>query len=188
MNIEELEKWIATKSGTDWLNEKKAGLLSKNNELINSLKTANGSIADYELRLAAVTKEADQERGALKQALLVTPLEKLLEEKNVFKILLPHITKELCEVYDLTIKADGDNRQAVGTIDGQELPLADIVETWVKSENAKEFIQQPIVGFTMPQVKGGIVDEIQTLKGKTGRELARMTDKEFEQVLSKGVA
>jgi len=182
-----IEDWLKTDDGKQWEQEFKKGLLSKNNELIQSLKQANGNNADTEQRLTALQKELEQERAALKAALLSEPLAKILEQKNVFKILIPEVVNKLAEVYDLYVEGNGEHREAIGTIDGKELTLDDIVDTWANSGEGKEYINPVLPGQIVSTAPNFGTELPPTLKGRTGQQLAAMTDDDFEHVLKQEI-
>ncbi|MCL2185250.1 MAG: hypothetical protein FWB86_05265 [Treponema sp.] len=178
MNIDELNKWLETVDGSAWLEKQKAGLIKKNEQLLNELKnTASGS------SLAELQKQLDQEKAALHQSLIDQPLERTLLTKGIIPICIPELKRKLVQSYGLSIKADGENRTATGKIDvdgvSTEKPLSDILEIWTESTEAKEYIKPPLhMVSTTPDLTGG--DRVKpTIRGKNGRELLEMSDNDF---------
>ena len=140
MDLKQLETWIETEAGKKWLDNQKAGLIRKNEELIKELKTAGGSLSDTNQRLADVEKQLLDKQAELKRALLDMPLEKTLKEHGVFEILIPQISRELSEIYDLYTK----DMKAMGKLkndkESLELPLDDIVNTFLKTETGRQYV------------------------------------------------
>jgi hypothetical protein len=190
MDIKELEAWLQTEQGRAWLDEKKSGLVKKNEQLIGELKTACGGSSEISLRLADVEKALEIEKAANKRALLDAPLLALLESKGVFNILMPEIARQLTETYGLTIHADGEGRKVIGKIkDGdteKELTLTDAVDTWLKTDDARQYIDTRkntvTVVSTVPNLSGGDPPS-KALDGKNGRELAEMSDNDFQNAV-----
>jgi hypothetical protein len=184
MDIKELEKWVETESGIKWLDGKKEGLIRKNEELIKELKTAGGSMSELTRRVTDMEKQLIDKQAAVQQALLDLPLQKLLKEHGVFDILIPQICRELKEVYDLDIK----DMKAMGKLkndtESQELPMGDIVEAYFKTESARQYVNpaNTKVISTCIDVKGGDPPS-KGIEGKTGIELARMSDTDFENAI-----
>jgi hypothetical protein len=187
MDIKELEKWSETKDGISWLDGKKAGLIKKNDELLAQLKTVNGGVSELSSRFTETEKQLEIEKAAMRQALLVQPLEKALLDKKVFPVVIPHLKSELIEVYGLDVKnVDGGSRSAIGTIelDGAkvEKPLCEIIDLWAQTESAKSYIppgEKTVVSTSI--VSGVGSSHGQPLDGLSGRELAAMSDSEFNR-------
>jgi hypothetical protein len=190
MDLKEIEKWVETTEGKKWLDGKKEGLIRKNEELIKELKHAGGGLSDTSLRLADVEKQLLDKQAELKRALLDIPLEKLLKENGVFEILIPQISRELCEIYDLGIKGNAGDMKITGTVMNEneplELPMGDIVDTFLKTETGRQYVNpanmKTQIISTCLNVKGGDPSS-KSLEGKTGRELAQMSDSDFQDAI-----
>jgi hypothetical protein len=190
MDLKELEKWVESADGKKWLDGKKEGLIKKNEELIKELKTAGGGLSDTSSRLADVEKQLLDKQAELKRALLDIPLEKLLKENGVFEILIPQISRELSEVYALSIKGNAGDMKVTGTIKNEneslELPMNELVDTFLKTETGRQYVNPANIKTqtisTCLDVKGGDRPG-KPLEGKTGIELARMSDTEFQDAI-----
>jgi len=184
MDLKELETWTGTPAGIKWLDGKKEGLLKKNEQLIKELKAAGGGMSELTQRVSDLEKQLEDKQVELKRSLIDVPLEKLLKEYGVFEILIPQISRELCEVYDLRIS----DMKAIGTVKNEneslELPIGDIVNDFLKTETGKQYVNPAAIKTvsTCLDVKGGDLPN-KALEGKTGRELAQMSDSDFENAI-----
>ena len=138
MDLKEIEKWLETEQGKQWLETQKKGLIDKNNELLEKLKTANGELEKANGNIQKLESDLTQSQAVISDTLLSKPLAQKLKEKGVFEVLIPNLTKTILESYGLHI-ADGN---AVGKVnkDGKEteLTLDQIIESWSKSDRAKD--------------------------------------------------
>jgi hypothetical protein len=188
MDIKELETWIKTTEGIKWLDTQKEGLIRKNEQLIGELKSAGGGVSELTQRVTDLQKQLDDKQAELKKALLFNPLDKLLKDNGCFEILIPQISRELQEIYDFTI--DGNAGDTTGKVkneaEAQALPLGVIVDTFLKSESGRQFVnpaslKTQVISTTL-DVKGGD-PPCKPLEGKTGIELAQMSDSEFQTAI-----
>jgi hypothetical protein len=189
MDLKQLETWIETTEGKKWLDSQKEGLLKKNEELIKELKTAGGSLSELTQRVTDTEKQLETEKAAIRQALLVQPLQNSLTEK-VFPVILPHLMNELCETYGLAVKAASDGtRAAIGTVEINgtkvEKTLSEIVDHWTQTDGAKSYLipQPTTVVSTCIAASGKNSQGQQQLDGLTGRELAAMTEQDFQSAV-----
>jgi hypothetical protein len=189
MDLKELEKWINTDEGKKWLDGKKEGLIRKNEELIKELKTAGGGMSELTQRVTDTEKALGKEKAAMREALLLQPLEKTLLEKKVFPVVIPALKNELIEAYGLDVKeADGGSRSAMGVIeqDGakMEKPLSEIIDLWIQTEDAKSYIPPPVTSVVSTSVLSGVGgSHSQPFDGLSGRELAAMSDRDFDNAV-----
>jgi len=195
MDLKALNEWTETPEGESWLNEKKQGVLSKNTELLQALKTANGGLSETSQRLADTEKALEIEKAELKRVLLDTPLDKMLKDYGCFEILIPQIIREIKETYGLSINGNAGDLKVTGTVkkeDGTEsqMPMGDIVDSFLKTETGRQYVnpanlKTEVISTTL-DVKGGS-KPTDSLTGKTGQELAKMTDQEFQDAIQQSM-
>jgi hypothetical protein len=158
MNIEELEKWIATDEGVKWLETQKQGLANKNTELLEKLKTANGDLETANGTIQKLQSENAKTQAVNREALLTRPLAEKLKSRGVFDVLLPEISKTVIETYGLNI-TDGNAAGRV-TESGKErvLTMDEAVDAWSKLETSKDYFKprETQTVSTVPNLCGGI--------------------------------
>jgi len=184
MDVNELNKWLETEEGKQWSDSLKSGLVNKRDELLQALKDANGKLAEMDQRSTAAEALIKEEQAALAAVLVDQGLAQLLKDAHVFDVAVPSSIATLKETYGIKVRADGLNRSAVGIIkgdDGKEIekPLADIVSSWSKTQEAKQVIQNTNSG---GGGHGGMVSIPQSntgLKNLSGPALASLSDAEF---------
>jgi len=183
MDLKELNSWVETDDGKQWLEAQKKGLLDKNSELLDSLHKSNADMAELGRRLAAAESSLEAEKAFVSCQLIDQKLEALLNNKRFFKTIIPHCIERLKNGYAITVKADGENRAAMGTIkdaEGNEkqLSLAECFEHWSQLPDNHDL--------TPPQNMGGDAtgNTSSSISTRTmpmnGQELAKLTDAEFE--------
>jgi len=184
MDISTLDSWVTTTGGSAWLDSQKAGLIAKRDELLTAQKTANGKIAELELRLGETESRALDADAFIHRHVVSDALERLLMNTGVADAFLPIVKKAVLDGYAIQLKrADGDFI-ACGTIkdaDGADVEagLEAIVEAWAKLPEAQQLIVNRNSGggatgstcVGVPQPK---------LQGMTGRQLATMSDNDFQ--------
>jgi hypothetical protein len=183
MDVNELNQWIETEDGRAWADKIKQPLLNKRDELLAELKTANGKLAESEQRSAAAAEELSQERDALSALVVDKELSRILKEAHCMEGAIPGVIAELKESNAITVKADGLNRKAVGTItaeDGttKEAGLAELVSLWAAIPAAKQVILNSSTGGGALG-SGGNVHSAPALGNLSGPALAKMSDAEF---------
>jgi len=157
MDLQELEKWIATAEGSKWLEGQKKPLLDKRDELLEKVRTGNAGIEQLNQRIASLESDLSKEQTVNREALLSRPLDEKLKQKGVFEVLIPELSKTIAEAYGLRL-ADGN---AVGKVNENgketELTLDQIIESWAKNDSAKDcFRPQDIkTQSTSPNFKSG---------------------------------
>jgi len=156
MDVQELEKWVLTDEGKQWIEAQKKGLLDKNTELLEKLKKANGELETANGNIQKLEGDLSKAQGVNKEVLLSRPLAEKLKQKGVFEVLIPELSKTIEGTYGLQLA----NGNAIGkTKDGEketELTLDQIIEHWAKSDSAKDcFKPQGIkTESTSPDFKG----------------------------------
>jgi len=162
MDLKELNSWVETDEGKQWLSSQKKGLVDKNSELLEKLKKANGELETANGNIQKLESDLSKNQAVIKDTLLSKPLTEKLNAKGVFPVLLPELVKRLSDTYSLSIQ-DG-NAAGKMTIDGKEtvLTLDQVLEHWGASDQAKDCFK-PVdlkTQSTTPDFKGGkpIVD------------------------------
>jgi hypothetical protein len=162
MDLKELNSWVETDDGKQWLEAQKKGLLDKNSELLEKLKTANGTLDKANGDIQGLTSELEKSQAVIHDTLLSKPLTEKLNAKGVFPVLLPELVKQLSDTYSLSIE-DG-NAAGKMIVDGKEtvLTLDQAIEHWSASDQSKDCFK-PLdlkTQSTIPDFKGSkpIVD------------------------------
>jgi predicted nuclease with TOPRIM domain len=196
MDVKALNEWAETEAGKKWLDEKKEGLRKKNEQLIKELKSQTSGISELTQRVTDMEKALENKQAELKRSLIDIPLEKQLKEHGVFEILIPQISREISETYGLNINGNANDIKVTGTIknenetESQILPMNEIVDFHLKTEAGKQYVnpanvKTEIISTTL-DVKGGDKPS-KTLEGKTGRELAQMSDSDFQDAIKQSM-
>jgi len=157
MNIAELEKWLETAEGKTWLETQKKPLIEKRDELLAKISASNASADQLNEKIAGLESNLLKANGVIREVLLSRPLAEKLKEKGVFETLIPTLSESITEAYSLQIKANGDNQETIGKIDGKETGLEQIIDAWSKTDKAKECFKPMDVKkeSTSPDFKGG---------------------------------
>ena len=80
MDIKELDTFIETDQGKEWMTRHKKPLLDKRDELLGELKAVNGRLAEASQRVADSEKLLSEERAAIRKAVVDAPLTAMLEK------------------------------------------------------------------------------------------------------------
>jgi hypothetical protein len=156
MDTVELEKWLETEPGKQWLEAQKKGLLDKQAELLEKVTKGNAENKTLYERIASLESELSKEQGINKEVLLSRPLAEKLKQKGVYEVLVPTLSKTIAEAYGLQLA----NGNAIGKVNENgketELNLDQIIDAWAKSDQAKDcFKPQDIkTQSTGPDLKG----------------------------------
>ena len=138
MDIKELELWLETAEGKQWIEAQKKGLLDKNNELLEKITGSNAANKTLNERIINLESDLLNEQAVSKEVLLSRPLAEKLKQKGVFEVLIPEISKTISETYGLQIV----NGNATGKVKECEketvLSLDQIIESWSKTDKAKD--------------------------------------------------
>ena len=138
MNLQELEKWLETPEGKQWIDSQKKGLIDKNNELLEKLTGGNATNNQLNEKIVKLESDLLKANGTIREALLSRPLAEKLKQKGVFEALIPTLAETITQSYGLEIKADGNDFNVMGKVDGKETELDQILDAWSKSDKAKE--------------------------------------------------
>jgi hypothetical protein len=142
MDLKELESWVLTDEGKQWLEGQKKPLLDKRDELLEKIKTGNASIEQLNQRLASLESDLSTANGTINEVLLHKPLAEKLKQKGVHEILIPELSKTISGTYGLGIA----NGNAIGKVkDGEketELTLDQVVDSWEKTASKDLFKPQ----------------------------------------------
>ena len=188
MDLHELNEWLKTEEGIQWLDTQKAGLVNKRDELLSALKDSNAKLAELDQRSAAAESLVKEERAALAKVMIDQGLARLLKEANIYESVIPSVTATLKETYGIQVKADGLNRLAVGKLKGdngeeKELSLNEIIDVWRKTPEAKEVTPNlNSGGGSIPMPVSNARYSIPDLQKIQGRTLASMSDAEFQNM------
>lgn len=138
MDTVELEKWLETEPGKQWLEAQKKGLLDKQAELLEKVTKGNAENKTLYERIASLESDLSKEQAVNREVLLSRPLANKLKEKGVFEVLIPELSKTIAETYGLQF-ANGD---AIGKVtEGgkeTELSLDQVIEHWAKLDTSKD--------------------------------------------------
>lgn len=142
IDLAELEAWVQGEEGKAWVEAQKKPLVMKREELLEALKKANGASASAAQRAADLERILGEERAAVERVVIDGELGRILREGRVMEPAIPGLISELRESYGLAVKADGQDRKAIGKIkgaDGKEVDadLAAIYAAWKDTEEAK---------------------------------------------------
>ena len=157
MDLKELEKWLETEPGKQWLEAQKKGLLDKNSELLEKVSKGNAENKTLYERIGSLESDLTKSQAVVNDTLLSKPLANKLKEKGVFEVLIPELSKTIAETYGLQLV----NGNATGKVkEGekeQELTLDQIIDTWAKLDTSKDcFKPQDLqTQSTSPDFKGG---------------------------------
>jgi hypothetical protein len=157
MNVEELEKWLETEPGKQWIEAQKKGLLDKQAELLEKVTKGNAENKTLNERIVSLESELSKSQAVVNDTLLSKPLAEKLKNKGVFEVLIPELSKTIAEAYGLQLA----NGNAIGRVkeDGKEteLTLDQIIDAWSKLDTSKDcFKPQDIkTQSTSPDFKGG---------------------------------
>jgi hypothetical protein len=152
IDLAELETWAQGEEGKAWVEAQKKPLIMKREELLEALKKANGASAQAAQRAADLERILGEERAAVERVVVDGELGRILREGRVMEPAIPGLISELRESYGLAVKADGQDRKAIGKIRGAdgketEADLAAIYAAWKDTAEAKSV--------TLAQAAGG---------------------------------
>jgi hypothetical protein len=186
MDSKELEKWLETDEGRNWIEAQKKPLLDNRDSILGELKAANGKLSALGQRLSETENTLQSERAVTSKYLIDNDLIALLRKANVFEVAIPHTLETLKAAYSLSVKADGDNRKAIGVLKDEkgndiEAGLSDVLADWVAKPLSKCFIQNRNAGGGALGSGFGLYTApiSSALRNISGPELAKMSDNEF---------
>lgn len=152
MDLTELETWIKTEAGTAWLDEQKAGLISKRDQLLGELRAASSRGTELAQRAADVEKLLTEERAAVRFHVVDTELDRLLDEQRVPQAIRPSVIALLNESYGIELAVDptgANKRKAVAKLKGADgaekvVSLREMIDHWKLTPEAKSVRLAPI--------------------------------------------
>jgi hypothetical protein len=186
MDLNELNEWVETEAGKQWLEGMKQPLLNNRDELLAALHESNAKVSELGQRSGQAEAALEKERAVLSNHLIDKELARILETKHVMKPAIPGVIAELRQSYGLTVKnIDDVHRMAIGKIKTgdveKELALDEIVDAWSTTKAAKEVtLQTNTGGGAMGSGRYGAVSRPREQLGKmTSQQLGRMSDADF---------
>jgi len=138
MDLQELNKWLETAEGKQWLDSQKKGLIDKNNELLEKVTGSNATNNQLNEKVVKLESDLLKANGTIREVLLSRPLADKLKSKGVFETLIPTLAETITQSYGLEIKANGNDLNVMGKVDGKETGLDQILDAWSKGDKAKE--------------------------------------------------
>ena len=105
MNVEELEKWVLSGEGLQWLENKKSGLVKKNTELLAELKKSNAELTTATDKSNALAEQM----GTLEKTFLADFKERFFEGSGIFPILKNAVWEKIIN----NAKENGDEFKVV---------------------------------------------------------------------------
>lgn len=141
MDKQELETWLETEEGSAWLEEKKAPLIKKRDELLEQNKSLRADLTGLKTEADGQREATQREQNALKKVLIDDKLDALMNKHGVFPQLRNALRSEL-EEKGLEVAADGEHRKAVVGSDQKE--LSEYMQEWAESDEAAEWLKPPV--------------------------------------------
>lgn len=138
MDINELDKWLETDEGAEWLEAKKAPLAKKKDELLEQVKTLRADLTEVQSSASGANSALQQEREALRELVIDRQLDKAMEGLRIHPKLKNAFRSELEEAYSFEVQADGQERKGIAKdADGNEYDLSEVLEKWGHDENGQ---------------------------------------------------
>jgi len=191
MNIDELNAWISSDEGKAWADALKAPLLAKRDELLISLREANGRVAQVASRATDAEKLLAEERVAVERTVVDGELTRILKDKRVMEPVIPGVIAELKQAYGLAVHADGADRRALGKLKDEagnvkDVDLSAIYAAWSQTAAAREVtLDAGGSGGAAPGSGGHNQPPAPPrLSSLSGRALASMSDEDFQTALN----
>jgi hypothetical protein len=138
MDLQELTKWLETPEGKAWIEAHKKGLIDKNNELLEKLTSGNATTNQLNEKVVKLESDLLKANSTIREVLLSRPLADKLKTKGVFEALIPTLAETITQSYGLEIKTNGNDFEVIGKDNGKETGLDSIIDTWSKTDQAKE--------------------------------------------------
>jgi len=187
INIDELNWFITTEEGKSWLDGQKASLLENRDQVLSELKKTGGEYSELKRRFEETENTLLTEKAVTSKYLIDNELTRLLKQANVYEEVIPKTIETLKTAYGLTVKADGENRTAIGVLKDQdgkdtESTLADVVNAWTQEPESKFFRMSANTGGGAPGGSRNASTALQSIGNISGPELAAMSDEEFRNL------
>lgn len=186
MIIQEIEEWLKSEEGTTWLESKKAPLLTKNKELLDSLHAANGRVSDALRAQQDAEKLLSDERGLTEKLAVDESLAANLRNHGVFPQAIPGVVTELKQAYGLTVQSDGQTRKVSGkNSQGVPVDLETAIQEYLNTPDGKAVTLVTNSGGGAPGSRPKAPEATQSkLAGMSGRQLAGMSESEFQAAIT----
>jgi hypothetical protein len=190
MNLKELEKWLETDEGRNWIEAQKKPLLENRDSILSELKKASGEYSELEQRFKEIENTLMAEKAVTSKYLIDNELTRLLKQANVFEDIIPRTIDTIKTAYGLTVKADGDNRTVIGLLKDKngkdaEATLETVVKAWTQDPYSKYFIRNINSGGGAGMdgsISGRYGAISRSLNDIPGPALAKMSDQEFSNL------
>jgi len=187
MDLKELEKWLETDEGRDWIEAQKKPLLENRDSILSGLKKASGEYSELERRFKETENTLMAEKAVTSKYLIDNELTRLLKEADVFEEFIPRIADTIKTAHGLTVKADGNNRTVIGVLKDKkgkdaEATLEAVVKAWTEDRFNWGHIRNGNQGggATGSMIISGSVSP--DLNKISGPSLAKMSDQEFSNI------
>lgn len=155
MNLSELNEWLETDEGRQWLEDQKKPLLEKRTELLANVKSLNERLREATQRADDAEGTLKTEREAFRSTLVNNTFDQFIEER-VATSFREGVKSLLSGRLTIDIEANGPQRTPVVTDginslplkDGEtELPqrvtLSDYLDRWQETEEASGYLRAP---------------------------------------------
>ena len=137
MDENELNEWIKSEAGAEWLEQQKAPLLKKKDELLSEVKRLGERLTEESQRATDTEKLLQDERAALHTHVVDGELDRLMDEYNVSPKAREAVRSAMKSSHDITLSpSEADGKKRVAMIDSQT-KLADHFAQWAESDEAK---------------------------------------------------
>lgn len=134
---EAIRKYLTEhEDGKALLEELKAPLLAKRDELLEEVKSLSGRFTESATKVNDLSTLLAQERGAVQRLVVDDALDRFLTRANVLPDRIETAKAILKGRHEITVNADGVQRKAVVG----ERTLEDVVREWSESDEARHFV------------------------------------------------
>lgn len=185
MNVQEIEEWLKSEEGTKWIEDKKAPLLAKNKELLESIHAANGRVTEALRAQQDAEKLLSGERGLTEKLAIDEALAVNLRNQGVFPQAIQGVVAEIKQAYGLTVTSDGQNRKVSGK-NSQGLPvdLETATREYLATPDGKAVQLNQSSGGGAPGSQARAPEPDKSLGSMSGRDLAKMSDSDFQAAIN----
>lgn len=178
MNKIELETWVLTDDGKEWLDEKKSGLLSKNTELLKEISDSNAKLKSLTDESNALTGKNKSYENYIKGKLINSTF-----TKDTSIQLIAGTNNVVTSILNEQAKANGgfslliNDKNEIKLTDGKGKDFQQYFDEFAKTDTGKSYIKNPSSG---GGARGGFNDGCMTrsaLESMTPEMVARNLDK-----------
>lgn len=182
MKIEEVEKWLETDEGKQWLEEKKRPLLKKNSDLLEEIALNKKRLTDETTKGNALEGKLNSYLAKLKKEMCLNCFDdydrfknRLISDKELREFVLSKIEKIADADGGLVADIDDNGEFHYQTADGKS--FQDYYSEWLTTESAKSYIQNLSCGGGA-RGSGGSFDNFTkaSIKKMTPEEVAKNLD------------